>query len=257
MENLDKQVTDTSGAAELKAVGRLNIQQRIAEGKLSKLSMCVGILIAVLSALLTGCDLSDSKLQSAVATSIASTQVIEAAVNTAISLTQESYTTPTVEHTPTPPSTITPVPTKPGLIFNWEFNIDGDSGGWGANDWDVGDIGTITVKDGLMIIESIGNDPMVYIRNVRLDADRIAQIEILMRVSAGKHANFHFATEEGDMNESRTFSFHIQPSEEFILYTLTAAFNPDWRGIVTELRIDPADSPAMIEINHIRMIESP
>lgn len=157
------------------------------------------------------------------------------------------------------PATITPRPpvaeTEKSIGDLWDFNIAGDSGGWGLSEWDINDIGVFSIEDGRMIIETTGIDPMVYCRNLRLDADRISQIEILMKVSAGEQAKLYFETEEGEMNENRSFTFDVHPGEEFVLYAIDTALNPYWKGIVTQLRIDPDDRPALVEIDYIQMIE--
>lgn len=208
--------------------------------------LALGILVLFLA----GCGPSDNAINTAAANMIAATQEFENVINTAIAQTQAFVPTPTSTFTPLPSST--PVPTLAPLVVSWEFNNEGDTGGWGTYDYDTGDLGPITVVDGFLVTESLGNDSMIYNRDLRIDANRVVQIEILMRVSAGNAAQLYFSTEDNDMNENQSFAFHIQASEEFVNYQINTQFNNAWRGIVTELRLDPTDRAAEIEIDHIR-----
>lgn len=215
--------------------------------------------LSILVFFLIGCTPSESKVQTAVAESLKTTQAFKTEIDLAISQTQAAIPSSTMTLTPSPTitqtSTCTPVPTRPGLVVDWEFSEDGDTGGWGANSWDIGGIESIKVKDGFLIAESVSNDPMLYVRNLRLDANRIIEIQIRMKVSDGTDAKLYFVTEEKtDMNETKAFPFSIQPGEEFFTYTINTLFNTQWVGIITELRIDPTNAPAMIEIDHIRML---
>ena len=141
-----------------------------------------------------------------------------------------------------------------GLTASWEFNNKDDSEGWGANVWDTNDLGLITVKNGFLTTDSSGNNPMIYLRNLSINSDQIAKIEIRMRVSAGRTGNLHFSTENIDMNDHHhPFSFLIQPGEEFVSYNFNTQTQSGWSGVVTELRLDPTKSLAHIEIDYIRL----
>ena len=149
---------------------------------------------------------------------------------------------------------ITPTATNHPLGFGWEFNDEGDTGGWGASEWDTGGIEGIVVADGFLVMESIGTDPMIYIRNLRFDVSQIVEIEIRMRVSAGTSGQLFFSTEENEISEAQSFHIRVQPGDEFVSYRINTQFNNLWSGIVTELRLDPTSAISEIEIDYIRLI---
>jgi formylglycine-generating enzyme required for sulfatase activity len=154
-------------------------------------------------------------------------------------------------------STVPAITTAPDineLVVAWEFDRTGDTQGWGVEVWDKGDLESITVNNGVLSADSTGPDPMIYLRNLSINSDLIAKIEIRLRVSAGTTGQLHFSTEDIDMNDyHHPFLFFVQPGDEFYSYDFNTQIQSGWNGVITELRLDPTDDIAHIEIDYIRL----
>jgi hypothetical protein len=222
-----------------------------------KIKIALDSALIILFLLFASCTPSETAIQQAIRETEASGEIFKNALNTAIAETQLAI--PTNSPTPTNTPTSTPKPTEPGTIdMDWEFDQEGNFGGWGANYYDT-DLIDLSVAGGYFTGTSPeGGGALLYNRNLRLDGDKIDIIEIAMRVSKSGTAALYFGTEEDpQLNEWKKWTFRVQSSEDMIVYTIRASKHIAWRGIITELRLDPIDvADTLIEIDYIRLISS-
>ena len=160
--------------------------------------------------------------------------------------------------------------------FGWEFVADGNIGcnkGWTAGD----QIKNLDVKEGNLVFESTGNDAYVFSPDIPyfkysefsgrwgtgIEAEAFPTVEIRMKVSAGFTAQLFFTAvlpdyiEEYTFDEAKSLTFRITADGEFHTYTLDMTQVEKWNGDIEQLRLDPTDTRAMIEIDYIRFLKAP
>ena len=96
-----------------------------------------------------------------------------------------------------------------------------------------------------------------------IEAEAFPTIEIRMKVSAGYVAQLFFIAvlpdyiEELTFDEAKSLTFRITADGEFHTYTLDMTEVEKWSGDIEQLRLDPTDTRAMIEIDYIRFLKAP
>jgi hypothetical protein len=133
----------------------------------------------------------------------------------------------------------------------WEFKTAGDAEGWSA--WNQ--LAPLQVSDGHLLTQSSGDDPYMGSRELNVDAKALPLVEINMKVAAGVAAQLFFITDADDTyDESKSLRFDIQSDGEFHTYTLDMSKVPGWKGKIRQIRLDPTETRAAIEIDYIHMI---
>ena len=136
----------------------------------------------------------------------------------------------------------------------WEFEAPGNAEGWAMwNQLEAPDI-----RDGHMLVQSTGNDPFMGSPAVAMDASTLPTIEIRMKISAGNGSQLFFTTElDPEFDEAKSLVFIPIPDGNFHTYTLDMSSVDSWQGRIKQIRLDPTDRPASIEIDYIRITETP
>ncbi len=119
---------------------------------------------------------------------------------------------------------------------SWNFNTNGDFEGWtGFNDWD-----SASVINGVLEGRSSGNDAYVYSPPVWINTHRQRAITIEMSVDQGNLAQLFFNRETDPLFDGeKTVPFEVIPDGDLHEYELHLRGTDAYRGIVTQLRIDP------------------
>jgi len=170
---------------------------------------------------------------------------------------EPSLTAPiTPTHPPTAVIELTPTidyTSVPLKEYSWYFNSGGEKEGWGEIDSNV--IKPIEVVNGLLTTQSLGYDPYFFSPSgLRINASATPIIAIRMRVSAGSDAEVYFITNaDKDWNESKKLGFSIQGDNQFQTYVLDMAVVYLWQGTVTQIRLDPTNTKADIEVDYIKV----
>jgi len=130
----------------------------------------------------------------------------------------------------------------------WEFNTDDDREGWTPN----GHV-RVEVKGGLLAGETTGNDPVLQGPGIQVEADSIRVLSIRMRSSADTAAQLFWATTVSSQSETNSLRFDVTGDGQFHNYDVDLGQSPQWRGLVTSLRLDPACKPGVeFALDHIR-----
>jgi len=166
--------------------------------------------------------------------------------------------------------------TKLSNGFGWEFEAGGNTGC--AEGWTAGNqITSLQVSQGNLTAKSTGEDPYIFSPNIPyfkyseysgrwgrgIEAEAFPIIEIRMKVSSGYVAQLFFIAVLPDYIEERTFDeakslhFPIISDGQFHTYTLDMTKVEKWSGDIEQLRLDPTDTKAMIEIDYIRFLKAP
>ncbi|RKX45478.1 MAG: hypothetical protein DRP64_04660, partial [Verrucomicrobia bacterium] len=131
-----------------------------------------------------------------------------------------------------------------GLDFAkpYEFNIDGESDGWGfSNMVEVGSGGAL---DGKWMLAVPGADPQLIGPEMHLGTDRYKQVVVCMANMgnpAGNSTAQLFWRRSGDagFSESRSVAMPVSNSGTYDKYTFDMDSNPEWNGEIVQLRLDP------------------
>ncbi|HEX9330843.1 MAG TPA: hypothetical protein VF896_03070 [Anaerolineales bacterium] len=159
--------------------------------------------------------------------------------------------------------------------FGWEF----EAGGTGcAKGWSAGNqITRLQVREGNLVAESIGDDPYIFSPSVPYSkysensgrwgpgfaAEDFPRIEIRMKVSEGYTAQLFFTAnlpnyiQDYTFDEAKSLSFPIISDGQFHNYILDMTKVEKWSGDIEQLRLDPTDTQAIIEIDYIRFLKAP
>ncbi|MFB0517887.1 MAG: sulfatase [Acidobacteriota bacterium] len=142
------------------------------------------------------------------------------------------------------------------VIRSFQFNSDGDAEGWRP----ISGIDRFRVEDGKLKLRAINNDPHMSVK-VELNADLINAVRIAM-----KHSGWRWPEVEAEAeifwtsSEERIFSakmrapFKIIPDNKFHAYTILIDEFPNWRGKVSDFRLDPLRNEGEVEIDSISFV---
>jgi hypothetical protein len=132
----------------------------------------------------------------------------------------------------------------------WEFDDSGDTEGWEA--WNQ--LAPLQVSNGRLFTESSGDDPYMGSSKFAIDAAALSRIEINMKVSAGVAAQLFFITNaDSNYDEAKSLRFDIQGDGEFHTYALDMSRVPGWKDTITQIRLDPVETPATVEVEYIHI----
>jgi hypothetical protein len=134
----------------------------------------------------------------------------------------------------------------------WEFEIDGDVEGWLP--WHQ--IDPFQASQGILEARATGNDPYMGSPGISLEAEKHTLLTVRMAVSAGRSAQLFFITAtDPNFDEAKSTAFTVDGDGEFHTYTLDLSTVPGWKGIITQIRLDPADARSSIQVDFVRIQE--
>jgi hypothetical protein len=135
----------------------------------------------------------------------------------------------------------------------WNFNATGDFGGWTAS----GNISSRSVSAGRFNATSNGSDPRMYSATLEKPA---ADNKVVVRLRNGTlsaAAQLFFTTlADGSWSASKSKRISIAPNSNFATYTFDMSAVPGWTGMITGLRLDPAEARGTFAIDWIRIGKS-
>jgi len=138
--------------------------------------------------------------------------------------------------------------------YTWEFEVPENHEGWAL--WNH--LETLEVRDGNLLMNSTGDDPYLGSPTISIDASTLPTIEIRMNISAGNSAQIFFTTDlDSEFDEPKSLIFTPVADGSFHTYTLDMSSVDQWQGKITQIRLDPTDQPASIEIDYIRIVGVP
>jgi hypothetical protein len=134
------------------------------------------------------------------------------------------------------------------LTTTWEFTTDGDREGWTPN----GNL-KAEVKDGLLVAETTGPDPILQGPGVQIEAATMHTLTIRMRSSADDRAQLFWATTVSSQSEPNSVRFDVIGDGQLHDYEIDLSQSPRWRGLITSLRFDPANRPGVkVAVDEVR-----
>lgn len=138
----------------------------------------------------------------------------------------------------------------PVMKTSWEFNTDGDLEGWTSN----GHTADLAVRGGLLTGRSVGYDPLLEHSALHVEADQIRHVTFRLRADTAGQVELYWSTTLTKMNGQMVIRVDVPGDNQFHDYTVDLGKHPQWRGIVTALRLDPAvKANVHFAIDYIRL----
>lgn len=143
--------------------------------------------------------------------------------------------------------------------LDWRFDRDGDAEGWA----ETHDLAPFQVSGGTLRTRSTGGDPYMTSPLIRAEANRYPFVSLRMKVKippGGVPDGQIFWTREDDpyTSEQKSMHFPLIPDGEFHIYNVKVADSPEWRGTITQIRLDPGSGAGIeVEIDWIKLSEKP
>jgi hypothetical protein len=132
----------------------------------------------------------------------------------------------------------------------WNFNADGDFGGWSPNSF----IAPSSVSGGALNGTATGDDPYMLSATIEKPAIDNKVLVRLRNGTPGFGAQLFFTTtEDGSWSEEKSKRIAIVPNSDFTVYTFDMSTVPRWSGTIRGLRLDPAEASGPFAIDWIRI----
>ena len=116
-------------------------------------------------------------------------------------------------------------------------------------------IRNLRAEGGRLKFETATNDPAVFGPPIRALARKFPFVEIRMRTTASDVAQLYWKTTTIPESEATVLRFEVEGDWRFHVYKLPVHTVRTWRGVVTRLRLDPANRPGVkVEVDYIRLV---
>jgi len=138
--------------------------------------------------------------------------------------------------------------------YEYEFSVNGDTEGLVFSN----SFSRKTVKNGVLTLKSTSNDPMFYMNNISMDTNKYRYVKVRIKnTTTSSNFQVFFASDEtGPHSQTNMVSLTIKKEDnEFREYEIDMLENPNWKGNITSLRIDPISTKGTVEIDYIRVTE--
>lgn len=133
----------------------------------------------------------------------------------------------------------------------WVFAEPGDAQGWTA----AHDLSEPTVADGVMKLQVTGADPYLVGPACSAPASQYRGITARLRVSK-PGGQFYWGTDAGGIAQERNVGFTVPTDGQFHDVTVDLTSHPQWRGIIRQLRFDPAGVEGdTVEVQWIKLLK--
>jgi len=145
-----------------------------------------------------------------------------------------------------------------GVIWErpvWEFNIDDDPDDWAP----VNHLAPFEVKGGILRTRSTGGDPYMHGPPIRVDATKLRTLVLRLRVQFPAGAQpigqvFWVREDDPKWSESKSVRFPLPIDGQWHELRVDLTQSPEWKGIITQLRLDPGSGEGIIvELDYVRL----
>ena len=128
-------------------------------------------------------------------------------------------------------------------IAEWEF-------GGGVPGWRAEHDCRLAGQDGMMVVESTGNDPYLYFPPLGFKAEGPMLLKLSMRSDLQKHGEVFWITEKSpDWSGDISQAFKMNADGEWHEYTVMIEAD----SVLRHLRLDPGTKPGRIEVRSVKL----
>ncbi len=135
----------------------------------------------------------------------------------------------------------------------WEFEVPGDLEGWTCSTQFY--FSRARVKDGQLQLKSMSVDPNMS-RNVDFDSSKYKTIKVRVKNESDSNVMqvFWASSIAGGISAQNCQTVTISKNDEdFVEYTFDMSKHANWKGKITQLRIDPIAAMGPISFDYIRV----
>jgi hypothetical protein len=137
-----------------------------------------------------------------------------------------------------------------GDAHAWNFNADGDFGGWSLDS----SIAPRSVSGGTLNGVATTTDPYMVSAAIEKPASESKVVIRLRNGTASSEARLAFITKwDESWSEEKSKRIAIVPHSDFTQYTFDMSTVPAWSGPITGLRLDPVEAGGPFAIDWIRI----
>ena len=142
------------------------------------------------------------------------------------------------------------VPMVPGTgVSSWEFDREGAAEGWQP----AHGVTPFVVKGGSLCFSVSGDDPYIVGPSVLVNAAEHPGVVFRAKVT-GRGGQLFFGNQNGGAAPERSVSFDIPADGQFHEVTVDLSAHPEWKGLITQIRLDFADAPCEVELDWVRFL---
>lgn len=145
----------------------------------------------------------------------------------------------------------TPIALEPGVPA-WTFNTDGDAQDWEA----LHDVKPLTVTGGRLVVEVTGGDAYIGSPPVAVEAAEHPGVIFRARATAPDGV-VYFASQNGGFSPARYRAFQLPADGQFHEVKVDLSDHPEWKGLITQIRLDFHPAPCTAEIGWVRFLDKP
>jgi hypothetical protein len=132
---------------------------------------------------------------------------------------------------------------KTAMVMEWSF-ATGDSG------WEAGHDCSAAVRDGVLRIQSTGDDPYLFGPAIHVKGPVTARLR--MKCAAGGNGQIFWTTAEGGgFNEGHSQHFQLIRDNQWHDYSVRLNDDAEFRG----LRLDPCEAPGSVEVQSFQLLQ--
>lgn len=130
--------------------------------------------------------------------------------------------------------------------IHYQFAIDGDSEGWG-NAFDLKDM---SISDGMLKATTTGPDPNLIRGKMNVQAESVDSIRLrMMAGEGGGGVEFFWATDSSPIwDAAKSVRLEVAADGKWHEYVLPVSQNPEWKGTIVGIRLDPTCLKAGIPV---------
>lgn len=138
--------------------------------------------------------------------------------------------------------------------IRWDFTQGTE--GWHA----LHSVSPLKAEGGHLKGKIIADDPYIASPRFQIPAEAASTLILRMRITAGTTAEVFWATQEHpSFRTGWEQPFSVIPDGQFHEYRIKLRRHPDWKGVITQIRIDPnaGEHPAEFEIDFLYLLQEP
>ncbi len=137
----------------------------------------------------------------------------------------------------------------------WDFNTDDDPDDWQPTNH----LSPFEVQGGVLKAISTGDDPYMHSPAIRVEAQKLKTLVLRVRLQFPQGTQpvgqlFWTGEDEPNWSESKSVRFPLPTDGQWHEIRVDLTQSPEWRGIITQLRLDPGSGTGIVvELDFVRL----
>lgn len=132
-----------------------------------------------------------------------------------------------------------------GTPFIWDFNVDNNLEGWAGTN-----LSALRTSSQILVVDPAGADPYIASPTITADGNVFRHVKLRLASNAldGSGAIYFKTSTSNSYSESKKVTFNVTSfcslcgNAPYADYEVTMSGNPNWTGVITGIRLDPANN---------------